>query len=302
MAFSIRAYSAGAWYSLTDRQPYRWLDDDGLGMPPSHAISERGPQQHGATRLAYRLDPRILQAVIGFEASSLSQYWTKRSQLIGSIFAPADDPVILEFTLDNGDIRRLDVFYAGDAGMGYQDRAHLWQRMGIALEAPDPTFYDPAAQAVNFSLDDADAWAIPWPMPWAISSPDINQTTIITYPGTWNSLPILRIWGPITYATITNSITSVADGSLITETLTFPAAIGDGDFYTIDCRYGQKTVVDAAGANQISKLLSYSDLSTFAIRRAREASGGINTIKVTGSGVTAATLLQVSYYNRYLGI
>ncbi len=304
MAFSVRAYAGSAWHSLSGWGPFQWLDDEGLGMAPSHEISERGPQQHGESRISYRLDPRRLMAVIGFEAASLSAYWTHRNTLVGTIFAPADDPVLLEFTLDNGSIRQLDVFYAGDLALGYKDRAYLFQRAGIALKAPDPTFYDPTLQVVNFGVGALVAgWSIPWPIPWAISGSTIDQTTTVAYPGTWNSLPIVRIFGPITSPVISTSITLVKDGTTLTDTLDFTGTtIAAGDYYEVDLRYGLKTVIDAAGVNRIDTLTDDSDLATFAIRRAREAVGGTNTIRVQGSNVTGVTALQVMYYNRYLGI
>jgi hypothetical protein len=80
--------------------------------------------------------------------------------------------------------------------------------------------------------------------------------------------------GPITSPVITNAITG--------DKLDFTGTtIVGGASYTIDCRYGQKTVVDSAGANQISKLTSDSDLSTFCLLPDPDAPGGANTLSAS---------------------
>jgi hypothetical protein len=78
--------------------------------------------------------------------------------------------------------------------------------------------------------------------------------------------------------------------------------INASDSRTIDCRPGRKTVVDAAGADQIDELSDDSDLQTFSLEADPEASGGDNAVTVTGSGATSDTRITIVYYTRYTGI
>ena len=105
----------------------------------------------------------------------------------------------------------------------------------------------------------------------------------------------VRITGPITDAVITNNATS--------EKLDFTGTtIAAGDYYEIDCRYGYKTVVDSTGANQIADLTSDSDLVSFHIAPDPEVGGGINSITITGTSITAATTAFVSGKTRLIGV
>jgi hypothetical protein len=71
--------------------------------------------------------------------------------------------------------------------------------------------------------------------------------------------------------------------------------IGAGVTYTIDLRYGYKTVVDHLGANQISKLSTDSDLATWGLI------AGENSIGVVGTSITSATLISFQFNERFIG-
>ena len=98
---SLTATIGGYTYDLTDRQRYLWMQDDSLGMAPLHRILERGPNQHGETDLGFRLDPRIVNLVIGLFGTDDSDYWNARKELL-KIFTPSTTPITLTFTLPNG--------------------------------------------------------------------------------------------------------------------------------------------------------------------------------------------------------
>lgn len=79
--------------------------------------------------------------------------------------------------------------------------------------------------------------------------------------------------------------------------------LGSGEWYEIDTRWDYLTVVDDNGDNQIDTLSDDSDLAEFAIYHAMEVGGGgANTFSVTGTGVDAATDVEIIYYTRYLGV
>ena len=304
MSFAVDYRVGSTWYSLNNRDPFRWLDDNGLGAAQIEEIVERGAAQHGQTRLDYRLLPRTIMGAIGFLADDESDYWDRRSLLVNTLFAPSNAVNALRFTLDNGDVRQIDVRFRGDLQLAFRERSHTWHRSVVSLSTDDPSFYDPTAVNVLFQLTDpGGGWQVPMAIPWNISPEIINQTTVITYPGGWNSLPLLRLFGPITGPIISNTITRTDTGEDETATLDFTGTtIASGDYFEIDLRGGNKTVVDSSGTNRINTLTDDSDLDTFKIYRALEAAGGTNTIRAQGSSVTSTTLLQLVYYNRYLGI
>lgn len=122
---------------------------------------------------------------------------------------------------------------------------------------------------------------------------DISKT--ITYSGSFVEYPVITITGPITDAVLTNVSTG--------ETLDFTGiTIAGGTSYTIDCRFGYKTVKNSAGTNKIADLTSDSDLATFHLAPAPEVSGGANAITLTGTSTDSNTQVTVAYYNRYVGM
>lgn len=294
MTVSVSVIVGGVEYSLSDRTTSVLVGHDGWGMAPLHRISERGPQQHGESDLGYRLDPRYGTLIFRLPATTMADMFTLRRTLIG-LFAPQNSPV-LKWDLIYGE-RRIACHYAGDMGMAWAHRDWAAQQATVRLKCPDPTFYDPDVHHVTFALGGGgDAFEIPLAIPWEIGASDLDQTVGIDYAGDWLSYPHrIRIVGPITDAVVTNLTTD--------EKLDFTdVTIGDGDYYDIDCRYAQKTVVDSAGDNKIADLTDDSDLATWHLAAHPDAPGGHNDINVTGSAVNESTEIYISYYDRYLGI
>jgi hypothetical protein len=262
-----------------------------------HRISERGPMQHGNSDVGFRLDPRTVKLVLGVDPTTLGDQYTRRATLL-SLFGPRTAAIPVRWTLPDGSYRQLDCHYLGD--MRFETRAGegYLLKVAVTLGANDPSFYDPTGAALTFALGGgAGTFAVPTPVPTDVGASTIDQSTALTYAGSWLCYPhLVRITGPITDAVVTNSTT----GDKLDFTGTTIAA---GDHYDIDCRYGRKTVVDAAGANQIATLTTDSDLATWHISADPDvAPGGINSIRVTGSAASTATKVEISYYNRYLGI
>lgn len=292
----ISVFAGGSEYQLDGTNPYSYLGHDNLGAAPRRRLVERGPQQHGETDLGYRLDPRVFTLLLQIEAADAAAFWDQRNDLI-SYFAPYHAP-ILGFWLKNGAVRYIDCHLVGDLMMPDGEYMGTIQRAAAQLKAPDPTFYDPVGQSSTFSLGGGgDAFPVPHEVPHGVGASTIDQSTVIAYAGNWLSFPhLIRITGPIEDCVITNVTTG--------EKLDFTGAtIAGGDYIDIDCRYGQKTVIDNDGVNRIADLTSDSDLATFHLAPdSAEAPGGLNSIRVTGSGVTEATGVQVNWFERYLGI
>ena len=293
MAFTqvdLTITSNGVTTDLHDQINYFWLDADGLGMAPVKRLTQKGPMQDGVTDLGYRLDPRHVTLQIAAVATDEASYYTARENLL-SLFTPSVSPLKLLFTAPTNRSRQLDCFFNSNFTMPFKSRVGYTQIEAIELYAPDPTWYDPTLVSVPFGTTGGGT-GMPFPLLIPITfgaSASLNQTVAVTNAGNYRTYPKVILYGPITNPVITNTTTG--------EKLDFTGyTIGSGNTWTIDCRYGYKTVTDQAAVNQIAKLSLTSDLSTFHLN------AGVNSITVTGSAVGGATQCSVQFYSRYTGI
>lgn len=273
-----------------------WLvGGTGTGMAPMHMLSEKGPQQHGATYRGFRLDVRHIAYVFELSCTTLADVDDGRDALY-ALFTPTDTPLLLRLNRDNGSVRQAECFFVGGFdGDTKEIEGGLWQKIAITLECFDPLWYDPANIALAFGAAGAAVgMAVPWLIPWRLGASSISQSRTVIYPGTFETHPIVRIVGPITSPVVRNLTSPFVDKLDFTGT-----TITAGAYYAIDTVV--KTVLDQNGTNQISKLTSDSDLSTFALLPHPIAPGGVNTLTVGGTGVTSATSIYISYYVRYVG-
>jgi hypothetical protein len=283
----------GIEYPLDDGSLCWWQEDDGVGMLPQHLIESRGAQQHGATYRDFRADPRDFRLYLELDQASREALYTARQTLLG-IFAPGR-ALSVRYTFPSGALRQIDCRYRSDMSLPTADQQGFTQKVVVGLRAFDPTFYDPAGVTSSFNLGGGSGGTVPTEIPMFVGSSVLNQTNTVTYAGDWRDYPLIRLTGPVTDCILTNLTTGdILDFTGVT--------IAAGDFYEIDCRYGYKTVVDAAGVNKIADLSTTSDLSTFHLASALETPDGINAIKVTGSAATESTRIDVTFYERYLGV
>ncbi len=284
-------------YDLSDWVKYVHVGNDNFGLSPVNRLTEQGPLQHGNTDIGYRLGPRTLQLVLNMLAddSDTSDYWNQRAELL-HIFAPRDNPIQLRFTYPLG-TRQIACHAVGGLSFPSQDKqAYVGHKVNVSLMANDPTFYDPTLVSESFGIAiSSGQMNIPLAIPWNIGSSTLNKTTSIMYAGSFVTYPVITVYGPITDLKITNTT--------INEKIDFTGStIAAGKVYTIDCRYGYKTVVDELAVNQIAKLTDDSDLSTFRLETDPVAVDGVNTITVTGTAGTSATQIYFTYYSKYIGV
>lgn len=292
--FAVDVIVGGETYSLKGGDLCYFVGQDGLGMSPLHRLSERGPQQHGESDNGFRLDPRIFRLFLDVPGESAQDIYDRRDDLL-RILAPQNSPTV-RFTLDNGDVRSIDAHVVGDLTFPSASRHGFLERAAVTMKAPDPTLYDPSVQGADFALSIGGAWAIPWEIPWEIGEGALDTTEDIAYTGSFDSYPVITVIGPITDLLIENLTTG--------DQLSFSGVtIAAADAYIIDCRYGYKTVEDNAGTNKIADLADPDDLATFRLVAPVDGSSSrTNQIHVTGSGMTGATNITLSYYLRYVGI
>lgn len=292
MPYSITYTTAGTTYNLNGANAgigvtVRYLGDQGFGMAPMQRITQRGPLQQGDTDVGYRLDPRIIQLPLLVEAMTMDAGYTARKGLL-KIFTPANGAGILRVTTDLYDRAILVVPMGGlDFNQDPQGGYHI--RTVVQLRAADPTWYDPTiVNAAQTPTITGTPTPVPLTIPWTAGSSSIDSTLNFTYDGDFISYPIISVTGPITNLLITHTTTGYAIGV----SGTIPA----GDTWTFDLRYGQKTVTDQTGTNEIANLTSGSSLADFAIIL------GANTITVSGTGTTSASTVNITYYTRYTGV
>lgn len=284
----------GETTQLDDRDSFYLLEHEGFGMPAFHRLEERGPLQHGVTDRGYRLDARTINLVLGVRGDDLYDFYTKRRNIL-ELFRPSDTIGTLRF--EQGDIvRQIDGYLIGGLEYSDADREYLFQKTAISIKCPDPTWYDPDMVYLDFTVGGGDdTMEIPLAIPMTVGGSVINSSTGISYAGSVRSFPIINITGPITNCVITNETTG--------DKLDFTGVtIAGGDTYTIDLRYGYKTVVDSSDVNRISHLTSDSDLSTWCLEPDPTVGGGYNSIRVSGTNATEATSINIRYYEKYIGV
>jgi len=283
-------------HSLSDETICAIRSLDGWGEAPLHRLVERGPQQHGASDIGFRLDPRVGTVVLSVDAGDLATLWTRRALLL-SWLRPTSGEKTLRFTLDDGTVRCFEGHSAGQMTLPLEARRALAWDVGVQFVCADPTCYDPEAQTLTFRLGGSagTGFTVPTYVPTGMGASVIAGAQAVAYAGTWRTHPTIRITGPITDCVITNESTG--------ETIDFTGVtIEAGETRDIDLRYGHKTVLDAEGANCIAEITPQSDLATFHIADDQEVEDGINTIRVTGTDADAATRIDMTWFIRYTGI
>ena len=298
MAWTLTAEIGVESYNLSDAS-LCWLEEySGLGMARPREISEKAPQQHGATYIGYRLETRVFQFVLGTDGGSAAGLESNIADLL-AILKPGDDQIKLKWVLQDGvTVRQIDCICT-EALAGSPEKAGFYQRVAAAFLAHDPTFYNPVMGNQAFGLGGigADGMQVPLQIPWNIGVDTLNENVVVTYEGSFPAHPIIRFNGPITSGKIVNNTTG--------ETLFFSGiTIAANDWYEVDTRYGHKTVVDKAGDNKIADLdEDTDDLATFHLHPDSEtAPGGDNSFTVTGTSVTGATEVYMRWHDRYVGL
>jgi hypothetical protein len=234
---TLEAIIGASTYNLSDGSLAIRIAEDGTGMAPSRRITDRGPLQHGDTDTDYRLEPRIIRQSFMITPATMSEHYASRKTL-HTLFRPSNTAMKLRWTLDNGDVRQIDCYPVAGPDFGTQDREGFAQKFVVQFRAPSPLFYDPTGISVTYGVDSGTVGFIfPISFPVEFGSSTVNQTRTITYNGTFEEYPIVIIQGPITNPVITN----ITTGDKLDFTGT---TINSGTTYTIDLRYGVKTVTD----------------------------------------------------------
>ena len=276
-----------------DGEPFWLVAATGVGMGPVRRLLDRGPYQSGATDIGYRYDSRMINLVVAITASSLADADTQRDTL-ARVCSPASTRLALRCTRDDGGVRQINVQVVGmmDTPVQKPDLLGAYQRVLVQMQAADPAWYDPTNLALT--LDAISNSTRGYPVTVAVpvvQTPGsaIDGTDTVSYSGTVAEYPIVYLIGPLTNPVLTNVTLGLElDFTGIT--------IASGKTYTVDLRYGYKTVTDGDGGNAIGELTEDSDLADWRLEP------GDNDINLVASGATGASGARLLYTLRYAGL
>jgi hypothetical protein len=177
-----------------------------------------------------------------------------------------------------------------------------WDEWGftetLRFIAHDPVLYDPIEVGLLWStLYDPGSYLVDFSLPTSFSivfgTSAFSFSRTVLYPGSWVSYPTIEITGPVNQFTINN----LSTGEFIHLDYNIPAGVT----VTISLPFGNKQVVDNFGANLIGLISTDSDLTTFHVAPDPEVEDGENIFTISGTGITAASVVYLHYYNRYIG-
>jgi hypothetical protein len=286
----LEIWNGSTYADLTDLIYYNVEELNGLGSPPVRNLTQRGPLQDGVTFLDYRLDELPIQLVLTGLGTDENSWHSRRDEFV-NIFRPSSSLLQLRYSVPPDRVRQWDVYVSIPPRFNTTQRIGMNQRTVVELRSPDPTAYDPEGVGVPFAVSGGSSeWVFPWVLPTFFGTSTLSMTQVISMSAVnaAKSYPIITIQGPINTPVITNNATG--------DKLQFTTNLGALDVYTIDCRYGYKSIINQSGASKTGDLSDDSDLTTFSLQP------GDNSISVTGSSITAATQVSFQYFNRYLGV
>jgi hypothetical protein len=266
----------------------------GWGIPPITRITQRGPFQNGDTDIDFRLNPRIINLPIVVPCESYEVYADARVQL-GTLFTPGNDTATLRQYINTfpfAQDQSINVKIAGATMDSTPNDFNL--RAVIQLRADDPTWYGTAQQIfqiTNTQFGTPTPYPKPYPVPYGAYS--VNNVLTFAYNGNVVSYPILQCIGPLT-----NLVISDGAGRTIEFTNTIPAL----NTWTVDLRFGRKTITDQNGVNQFASLSINSDIVNFGLYPDPVFPSGLQTFSVSATATTNDSIVNMYYYNRYIGV
>lgn len=273
---------------LTDLVLYNVSDYAGFGVAPVTNLTQQGPMQDGTTFLGYRYKERVIPLSFMGLGTDETTWHTRRDEL-ARIFRPSASLIQLKYSVPPDRVRVWDCYVSVPPDFSTNNRVGMVQRAVAELRAPNPFCYDPEGVGLVFGLSGGGT-GLPIPlvfnMTFGASTISAAQTITLDAVNAAPSFPIITITGPINTPVITNTAT--------TDKIQFTSNLGGGTTYTIDTRYGYKSIVDGSGVSKTSELSDDSDLSTFSLQP------GDNPITITGTAATSATAISWQYYKQFI--
>lgn len=308
----------------------------GLGMAPIEYQTQQGPFQQGATALDYRLQPRVIQIGIRQTMNDRKSLWGHpmlytgiaappfgmgREGLLNALRPNRISPTSSgEFVPGRLRFRRqattISLTPAGRvqyrAG-GTSEVRDIWVHLTQGLDAPmprdgvwdqyaiqdvirliahDPLFFNPKRKSITATAGDTGGW---------------NITIDAPYLGNFADYPVVVFdevgGGALNLASVILQ-TQRYGGAAETVNLLATTGTAAETAIVFDFRYGYKTVYSQPNlVNLVPYLDAASDLATFRLEPfPTAATGGVNQIEITATGVGVNTRITVYWYERFVGI
>jgi hypothetical protein len=257
----------------------------GRFMPKPRVQSHGVPGQPGAVLDEVNHDPRDFVLPLSISATSESNLRVLMRDLMYRM-NPKRGQGKLRVTSPVGDQREITCLYSagleGDETEGAS--GPTFQAMPLVLTAFDPYWYDVSPTSQTFALTSLPSFFPIFPLRLTASQLVVDDT--VTNAGDEETWPVWTIAGPGSAVTLRNSTTGLL--------ISIPSiALTAGQVLTIDTRPGKKSVTLNDGTDLFSSI-DHTVSSLWSLRV------GLNAIRLEMTGITAASALSVSYYQRYL--
>ena len=297
---SLQTFDGKSLYFL-DAQIRAYLYG-GFGAPPTDYQTRRGYQQDGVLEVNLTLQPRSVSMMVFYAPDcSRDKYWANRLSLHEILRPNRNGPMTLTLKQPGGISRSLTV--RADPGLVFNPIPvddNSWNiNEPLTFKVFDPLWFD-TVQVNTTKIATADTDLI-FPITFIPGSKIVFgvsgavSSISITYPGTWETFPIITLTGPYTSVTITNVTIAVS--------FTLNIAIAAGEQRIINLAPGMQQISDASGNNKFGELGPNSDLVDFSIHPAPEVANGINVIQAQFIGGTIGqSSMKLAYFNKYFAI
>jgi len=273
-----------------------------FGMPDINYLSDKGPNQHGITVRDYRARERTI-TIRQFERGCRRiDWWYHEAELIDHLrpnrSSTAAAGKLLVIMPDNTEreipariLRGPGGEWDGSSSLRAQDMDESYQFL-----CEDPFWRNPTQQSITFTIALINS-CLDTCLPICLGENIINQTTDITYTGTWDGDQIDIVYtGPMNNPILTNETTG--------KEIKLNYNISSGEQVTISISPLSTKITNNSGTDLIGVVDSVSDLVTFFLATESDlTSDGTNTIRVFASnGESGVSGIVLRYYIRDISV
>jgi len=279
---------------------FHLLGFDDVGLPPITRITQRGAFQQGDTNIDFRLNPRVFRIRGLIEASNVLEHMQIRNML-GRMFKVSNQASTLKYESSDGGeefiSRAIDCYVNGDLNISSDTTVGYDVFYTIELRADNPLWYDPN-QNVKYLTGTVvgNPTDIPAVIPRTYGTNGLDSSSTITYNGSFASYPVITVFGGDA------GLQNLTIANVTTNKVIYITSVPVNATYTIDLRYGYKTVVDQNGVNRITNVNPQSNLTTFAIVPDNSYSPLDNEIVVECDNASNNSSVTIYYYTQYTSI
>lgn len=260
--------------------PYVYLTSSGFGGGGCDVQTAKGPYQHGATFLAAMLVPRSLSLTFAIVAQNTEDLYQRRRTVAAAFSPVAGEGRLVWVQGEHSFSLRCVVGSASPAFISGQGSGPTWQTVTVDLTASDPCWFEGEHSRHLQGVGGGLVFPAAFPAHFAFVSPSVT----IDNPGDVESPVRIRVTGPCTNPTITNTTT----GEQIGLTLDLAA----DEWVEIETTFGAASCRLNDGTSAMGAVVPGS-----AFWQMRP---GANVLVYSDAGGDASTLIQ--YSPRYTGV